>query len=496
MPKQLVPLINGENLFSLTIQRLLKFSNRFLLVSSEEHRFLLCKALERLDTTADIILEPFAKNTAAAIAMATVWANEHKGADALLLICPADHIIPDKEAFYKTISQGIDSALKGKIITFGISPTEPSSAFGYIHAPNLRNQYTQLNETSQQNYSISSVVKGFVEKPNAMDAQKFVLSGEYVWNAGIFLATTSTLLKAFEFYAKDILGLCQKAMFEAGSEEFKFPQIMNPQDENNSNLVLNKPTSTSHPKLFNLFIRPNKEFLKNCRSTSIDYAVMEVHPDLEVVPLNTQWSDVGNWNAISNLFANDQNGNHLQANSVALNTKNTFIYSSEPSKRTIAALGLNDLIIVDTPDALLVAEKKSSEQVKDLVSHMIKGGNSHIYLHRKVFRPWGWYDSIDQSHGYLVKRINVSPGATLSLQRHKFRAEHWIVVKGRAEVICGENKFILEQNQSTFIPMGSIHRLSNPCKDELEIIEIQTGTLISEEDIERLDDDFGRTSSS
>jgi mannose-1-phosphate guanylyltransferase / mannose-6-phosphate isomerase len=455
-PKQFVPLIQGQSLLQLTAGRIAPLGTQLMVVASEAHRFLVADALQAVQVPTLAILEPSGRNTAAAMALAAIQAQRDAapGADPLLLFCPADHHIPDAEAFARTVQQGVAAAQGGAIVTFGVVPSFPSTAYGYIQRGDARADG-------------ALAVKRFIEKPDAAAAQQLLLQGDVLWNAGIFLCRAGTLLAALEAHAPDILASCRAALpAEAASE----------------------PVPQSGQAL--RWVRPLAEVFNACRSQSIDYAVMEHHRDIAVVPFAGAWSDVGSWNAVAELSAGDEAGNRTEGQGMVHGARNTFVHAPH---RPVVALGTQDLLIIDTPDAVLVAHRDSAEQVKDVVARLDKGGISQAVTHRKVARPWGWYDSIDLGERFQVKRIGVKPGASLSLQKHHHRAEHWIVVKGTAEVTCGDRTFLMAENQSTYIPIGEVHRLHNPGKMELEMIEVQSGSYLGEDDIVRLEDTYGRT---
>ncbi|MDO8903397.1 mannose-1-phosphate guanylyltransferase/mannose-6-phosphate isomerase [Hydrogenophaga sp.] len=451
-PKQFVPLIGQRNLLQLTLDRLTWCEQPVICVASEEHRFLVQDALRTEKTQGHVLLEPAARNTAAAMALAALLARSNADDDALLLFCPADHHIPDIKAFEATVRRGVPAAEAGAIVTFGVTPSFPSSAYGYIL------QGEQRNDGSHS-------VERFIEKPAPADAQKLLLQGNVLWNAGIFLARGSALLAAMSQHAPDILKVCEEAMSEPASEQ------------------------VGEPDASVRFVRPNGAVFTGCRSQSIDYAVMEPHDNVAVVPFNGQWSDVGSWNAVAELSIADDSGNRITGPGHAMHARNTYIHSTG---RTVVALGTTDLLIIETPDAVLVAQKDHAEQVKDVVAYLNQRNCPEALLHRRVARPWGWYDSVDAGERFQVKRIGVKPGASLSLQKHHHRAEHWIVVKGTAEVTRGQERFLLSENQSTYIPIGEVHRLHNPGKMELEMIEVQSGSYLGEDDIVRLEDNYGR----
>jgi len=382
------------------------------------------------------------------------------GLDGLLLFCPADHHIPDTQAFVDSVQEGVAAANQGAIVTFGVVPTFPSTAYGYIE------QGTERQDGSRS-------VKRFIEKPNYIKAQELLLQGDVLWNAGIFLVSVNTLLEALETHAPDILKSCEVAM-GAFTQESGAP----------SQQGLTKTMSAS-------FVRPEPVAFKSCRSESFDYAVMEHFAKVAVVPFKGQWSDVGSWNAVADLTPADAEGNRVKGKGITLHARNTFVHAPG---RTVVALGTKDLLIVDTSDALLVMHRDHAEGVKELVSLLQKEQLTEAVTHRKVARPWGWYDSVDVGERFQVKRIGVKPGASLSLQKHHHRAEHWIVVAGTAEVTRGTEIFLLSENQSTYIPIGEVHRLKNPGKVYLEMIEVQSGDYLGEDDIVRLEDTYGRAS--
>ena len=470
-PKQFVPLIDNKSLLQLTLQRLAPLcleatqdigSNHIICVASEEHRFLVSDAIEAAaiaQINKTVILEPVGHNTAAAMAIATLLVDkQNSNPQELLLFCPADHHIPDSKAFANCIAEGIKAASEGSIVTFGVSPTFPSTAYGYIEQGELKSNG-------------SRAVRRFIEKPKADAAQQLLLKGGVLWNAGIFLVSVGTLLDALKKHAPDILASCREAM--AGAEE-------------NANRVdKNLLSNLTGP----VFVRPAIEAFSTCRSESIDYAVMEHFKEVAVVPFQGQWSDVGSWNAVADLSPADGQGNRVQGQGRLLNANNTFVHAPY---RTVVALGTQDLLIIDTPDALLVAHRDHAENVKEVVQMLDKAQLPQAVMHRKVARPWGWYDSVDKGNRFQVKRIGVKPGASLSLQMHHHRAEHWIVVAGTAKVTRGNETFLLSENQSTYIPIGEVHRLSNPGEVDLEMIEVQSGNYLGEDDIVRFEDTYGR----
>ena len=444
-PKQFVPLIGDKSLLQLTLERVARLGGvaavEVLCVASEEHRYLVLEAMQAAGVGGAVILEPVARNTAAAMALAALRAQPGQW----LLFCPADHHIPDAAAFAAMVEQGKSAAGQGAIVSFGIKPSYPSTAYGYIEQGMLR--------SDSRSYSVAR----FIEKPSLAKAQELVLQGNFLWNAGIFLCKAGTLLDALEQHAPDILACCRKAMEGAVCDES--------------------------------FIRPQAQALAVCRSESIDYAVMEKHGNMAVVPFDGVWSDVGSWNAVADMTLPDGNGNRVDGEGIAIEATKTYIHAPY---RPVVALGTHDLLIIDTPDAVLVATSSHAESVKIVVAELEARRTPQAAMHRKVSRPWGSYDSIDTGDRFQVKRIVVKPGGTLSLQKHYHRAEHWIVVKGTAKVTRGDETFLLTENQSTYIPIGELHRLHNPGKTQLEMIEVQSGSYLGEDDIVRFEDSYGR----
>ena len=451
-PKQFVPLIEGKSLLGLTLDRVKSLGSP-ICVTNEEHRFFVQDLLndnsQSETSLASILLEPVGRNTAAAMASSALMPGVSPSD--LLLFLPSDHFVPDIDAFASTIEAGLAAANAGFIVTFGVQPSFPSTAYGYIQQGGGLDVLTSSGSSTY-------AVERFVEKPPLAKAQEMLLSGKYLWNAGIFLCQVSVLIDALSKHAPDILKSCQDAMRSSVA------------DGN--------------------FVRPDMESFLACRSESIDYAVMEHFDRVAVVPFKGAWSDVGSWNAVATLTPEDQSGNRISGQGMAVQSNNTYINAPH---RPVVALGTSNLVIVDTPDAVLVASVDKVEQVKEVVATLKKAGQSQAVTHRKVARPWGWYDSIDMGERFQVKRIAVKPGASLSLQMHHHRAEHWIVVKGTAKVTNGDQVFLLEENQSTYIPIGAKHRLENPGKTDLEMIEVQSGGYLGEDDIVRFEDTYGRS---
>lgn len=459
-PKQFVPLVGNKSLIQLTLERVARLGERVIAVASEEHRFMLIDALHAAQVSGPVILEPVARNTAAAMALAALHVvdGNDAAADELLLFCPADHHIPDAQAFAETIGQGVAAARAGAIVTYGVVPSFPSTAYGYIRQ-------------GERRADGSHRVARFLEKPDVATARQLILDGGVLWNAGIFLTRAGTLIDALERHAPDILQSARQAM---AAKSVEVPSTVGAAGVGGEGSE---------------FVRPEAVAFAACRSQSIDYAVMEPHDDVAVVPFTGQWSDVGSWNAVADLTEADDERNRVHGQGIAHRAQNTFIHAPH---RPVVALGTEDLLIIDTPDAVLVAHRDYAEQVKDVVARLEKDNCAQVGVHRKVFRPWGWYDSVDMGERFQVKRIGVKPGASLSLQKHHHRAEHWIVVKGTAEVTRGSETFLLSENQSSYIPIGEIHRLHNPGRIELEMIEVQSGSYLGEDDIVRLEDTYGR----
>ena len=423
-----------------------------ILVGNEEYRFLIAQQLREVGiASATLILEPCGRNTAPALTLAALAAVA-SGADPVLVVMPADHVIQDEAAFHQAVGAGAALAAQGKLVTFGIQPTMPETGYGYI----------RLGEALGEG---ASLVARFVEKPDLATAEAYLASGQYLWNGGIFAFRASVWLAKMEQCRPDIAAACRAAI-EGGQQDADF-------------------------------LRPDKTAFAACPSDSIDYAVLERlasettnSGEVAVVPLAARWSDVGAWSALWEIGDKDADGNVLMGDVLTVDTKNTLALSGD---RLIACVGLEDVIVVETPDAILVAHKDKIQQVKEVVARLNKEGRSESHAHRKVYRPWGWYDSIDFGERFQVKRIVVTPGASLSLQMHHHRAEHWIVVSGTAKVTRGEETFLVSENESTYIPLGTTHRLENPGKLPLEMIEVQSGSYLGEDDIVRFQDNYGRT---
>ena len=445
-PKQFVPLIDGKSLLQLTLERVKSLSEIVMTVESDDHRFLVQDAAETAGVTVRHLLEPVGRNTAAAMAAAALAAPNAK---TLLLFFPADHHIPDTALFMRTVQEGVTAAEAGFIVTFGVTPTFPSSAYGYIEV---------LDVLGSDPKPKTLTVQRFIEKPDAARAQQLILQGNHFWNAGIFLIQADTLIAALEQHAPDILNTVQEAMSK------------NTQD--------------------GAFTRLNREAFTRCRSESIDYAVLEKYSRVAMVPFHGAWSDVGSWNAVAELSPADADNNRILGQGRAWASKDTFIHAPH---RPVIALGTDSLFIIDTPDAVLVAHANHTETVKQIVGTLTQEGLPQATHHRRVARPWGVFDSVDSGERFQVKRITVKPGARLSLQMHHHRAEHWVVVKGTAQVTRGDEVLVLEENQSVYVPLGVRHRLENIGAEPLEIIEVQSGSYLGEDDIVRFEDGYGRS---
>jgi len=446
-PKQFIPLLGEKSLLQLTLERVAPLAKEanITCVAAEEHRFLVADVAAQTGLQVRQILEPQARNTAAAMALAALVAP----ADALLLFCPADHHIPDGPAFADMVRQAAPAALAGHLVTFGVLPSFPSTAYGYI-------------QKGQPGREGGFLVARFVEKPAQDKAVEFLVSGQYLWNAGIFLGRAQDWLDALQAHAPDILEACRQSM--------------------------RQPQYDGH------FIRPDAQAFAGCRSQSIDYAVMEQAANVCVFPFAGIWSDVGSWNAVAALAEPDASGNRSGGEvqyAHHLNARDTYIHAA--GERPVVVLGTTGLLVIDTPDALLVADVAHAEAVKEVVAKLDALDAAQAVQHRRVARPWGWYDSVDVGARHQVKRITVKPGASLSLQMHHHRAEHWVVVSGMAEVTNGDKTMVLGENQSTYIPQGQVHRLANPGEVPLEIVEVQSGAYLGEDDIVRFEDSYGRS---
>ncbi len=453
-PKQLLPLVGEDSMLQATLRRTdgLDGIDEPLIVCNEEHRFAVAEQMRLLGKHGQIVLEPFGRNTAPALTLAALAASD-SGKDPILLVMPADHVIQNVEAFQKAVKQAITLAEKGYAVTFGITPDCPETGYGYIE------QGAPL-PNAEGSFSIAR----FVEKPNLETAQTYLDAGNYLWNSGIFVLRVSVWLNALNNCRPDILTACQSALQSKGSDGD--------------------------------FLRIDKQAFAECPSDSIDYAVMEKLaaggtdlPPGAVIPLAAGWSDVGAWDSLWKVLPKCSEGNSLSGDVICEGTTNTLVVAGS---RLVACVGVSNLIVVETDDAVLIAHHDATQDVKKIVDRLKADGRTVTQWHRKVHRPWGWYDGVDTGERFQVKRIMVKPGASLSLQMHHHRAEHWIVVCGTARVTRGEDCFLVSENQSTYIPLGTRHRLENPGLVPLEIVEVQSGSYLGEDDIVRFEDTYGR----
>jgi len=447
-PKQFLPLINDMSMLQNTLQRLPAEHQDPIFICNEDHRFLVAEQIKQVNcSSATILLEPQAKNTAPALALAALNALT-EGDDPLLLVLAADHVINDIDKFHRAINVAAVSAQQGKLVTFGVVPSHAETGYGYIKKGNQDND----GKTD----SIFQVEK-FVEKPTIDKAQSYVESGDYLWNSGMFVFKASRYLEELAKCRPDILTACQEAMANVATDLD--------------------------------FIRPDRDAFLQCANVSIDYAVMEKTDDAVVVPLDTGWSDIGSYSALWDIGQQDLQHNVIKGDVIAHDTRNSYLHSQN---KLIATLGVDNLVVIDTADAVLIADKNKVQNVEGIVNELKSLQRPETKLHREVYRPWGKYDLVDQGERFQVKRITVNPGAKLSLQTHQYRAEHWIIVSGTAKVtLDGETSF-LSENQSTYISIGVVHGLENPGQLPLEMIEVQSGSYLGEDDIIRFEDKYGR----
>ena len=454
-PKQFLVLSGNNTLFQQSVERLQALKNLYIsvnntiIVANEEHRFLVLDQLREMkEVKAQLLLEPIVRNTAPALTLAALQATD-QGEDPVLVVTPADQTVQDQVAFTRSLHDAIETASEGSIVVLGIKPTKPDTGFGYIKKDKSQNEYH------------ASIVLNFTEKPNQLTAESYLKSGDYFWNSGMFVLRASVWLKAIQYFSSDIYELILKAFNQKTNDD--------------------------------LFIRPHENLFKSITPNSIDYAVIEKCPqsdfEIKMVELNAGWNDLGSWDAVWQVGNKDKDQNVTYGDVLAENTSNSLIYANH---KLVTTLGIDNLVIIETPDAVMIADRNQSQQVKMIVDKLQLQKREEQIFHRKVSRPWGWYDNLDEGENFKVKRIQVNPGASLSLQKHAKRAEHWVVVKGVAEILCNDKKITLQKNESTFIPLGCTHRLSNPSKDILEIIEVQSGNYLREDDIERFDDIYGR----
>ena len=454
-PKQLLPLVGDLSMLQATVGRLDGIPDLLepLVVCNEEHRFVVSEQVRLLGKQATVILEPLGRNTAPALTLAALWARRG-GSDPVLIVMPADHVIAQGEAFRDSVMRAVRLAGQGRAVTFGVTPDCPETGYGYIQ------QGLPLNDGSG-----AFQLARFVEKPDRATAQAYLDSGDYLWNSGIFVMRASTWLAALAVCRPDVLAACQAALADASEDGD--------------------------------FVRLDRAAFEKCPSDSIDYAVMERLsagqaglPASAVIPLTAGWSDVGAWDALWKVLPKCESGNATRGDVMLEDCRNTLVVSES---RLVACVGLSNLVVVETDDAVLVAHHDATQDVKKIVDRLKADKRSVAQWHRKVYRPWGWYDGVDAGARFQVKRIGVKPGAALSLQMHHHRAEHWIVVSGTARVTRGEEVFLVGENQSTYIPLGVRHRLENPGMVTLEMIEVQSGSYLGEDDIVRFEDSYGRS---
>jgi mannose-1-phosphate guanylyltransferase/mannose-6-phosphate isomerase len=445
-PKPLLPLTSEVTLLQETACRLDGIPNLgdAVYVCNEEHRFLVAEQINQIGKQpATIILEPEGRNTAPALTLAALYLTSRES-DTLMAVMPADHVISDRQEFVTTVEKGIGPAQQGSLVTFGVVPNTPETGYGYIK----RN-----GELVADVYAVDS----FVEKPDQATAEQYVSAGDYYWNSGIFLMRSEQWLEEIGNYQPEILRGCREAM-ERGKKDCDF-------------------------------LRVNREAFLACPADSIDYAVMEKTGNGVVVPFAAGWSDVGAWSALWSVCPQDEHGNVVQGDVIAEDTRNALLLAQH---RCLATVGLEDVVVVETADAVLVTSREKAQDVKQIYGRLKELNREEHKFHRRVYRPWGAYEGVDAGPRFQVKRLTVKPGARLSLQMHHHRAEHWVVVKGTARVTCGDNVFNLHENESTYIPIGETHRLENPGNIPLEVIEIQSGSYLGEDDIVRFEDVYDR----
>ena len=479
-PKQFLCLTGDESLFQQAVKRLAGLAtdaaaegfslNAPLIVSNEEHRFLVLEQLREAGIEpAAALLEPVGRNTAPALTLAALAAMD-SGGDPILVVTPADQTVTDQAAFTLTLQQAVRAAADGSIVILGISPDRPETGYGYIkvgppdcHGP--MDPAKKDNALSLRAQRSNLPVARFVEKPDATTARRYLDEGGYYWNAGMFVLRASVWLAALERFRPDILAATRNAWNKRSGDDSSFAH----------------------------FIRPGKAEFAAVPAESVDYAVMERCPGsefpIEMVPLQAGWSDLGAWDAVWQVLKKDASGNAHLGDVLTTDSRNTLVHATS---RLVSLVGVDNLIVIETPDAVLVADRTCCQDVKTIVAELHANGREEHLLHRKVHRPWGWYDSIDEGGRFKVKRIQVKPKASLSLQMHHHRAEHWVVVTGTAEITNGDKTILLTENQSTYIPLGETHRLSNPGTIALEIIEVQSGSYLGEDDIVRFEDHYGR----
>ncbi len=453
-PKPFMKLANGKTLAELTMQRALPLATNgtVMTVTSRDYYFItrdLYREIDGIDMDRQLyLLEPTGRNTAPAVALAALTIADRFGDEALMLVMPADHLIRDQKAFEETVKAACVTAADGHLTTFGIHPTQPETGYGYIKAGD------PLVSTPGRK------VDCFVEKPDLETARKYLASGDYLWNSGMFCLPVKTVLAAFAAHAPDVLQAAQTC-YEA----------------------------STHPAQQGTVVELDRDTFAAMPDISIDYAIMEKADNCAVVDGAFDWNDIGSWNAMAALADCDECGNRVEGKAITVDTKNTYVRAGD---RLVATVGVEDLMVIDTGDAVLVAHKDRSQGVKDVVQFLKAHNHDAAVYHQTVHRPWGSYTVLEDADDCKVKRLVVKPGQVLSLQRHRHRSEHWTVVSGQAKVRVGDREFILEENQSTYIPAGQLHRLENPTDEDIALIEVQTGSYFGEDDIERFEDIYGR----
>lgn len=457
-PKQLLSLVNKDSLLQATVRRLDGLTDMRvhvpMIVCNEEYRYVIAEQLRVIGKECSILLEPAGRNTAPALTLAALAAIRNES-DPVLLVMPSDHVIVDLPAFQMSVRKGMILAEEGTVVTFGITPDAPEIGYGYIQSGEALGDDGAFRITR------------FVEKPDLVTAQAYLDDGSYLWNSGIFMMRASTWLSAIEQCHPDILMACRAAWEQCSIDGD--------------------------------FLRVDKTAFMLCPSDSIDYAVMErlteqrnEFPAGVVIPLSAGWSDVGAWDSLWHVLPKDESGNVTRGDVLMHECQNTLVISEN---RLVACVGVDDLAVIETPDAILVAHKDRTQEVKEIVDALKSSGRAEVLLHRKIYRPWGWYDAVDAGERFQVKRIVVKPGAALSLQMHHHRAEHWVVVRGTAKVTRDDKSYLVSENESTYIPLGIPHRLENPGRLPLEMIEVQSGSYLGEDDIVRFEDKYGRKES-
>ncbi len=450
-PKQYISLTSNSRLSLLqeTILRIQDLQNidTPIFICNEDHRFLVAEQMREIKIIPrSIILEPSSKNTCPAITLAALKADEEEE-DSILIVLSSDHLIQDKEKFLDSVNQSIEIAINHKLVTFGIIPVSPETGYGYIQS-----ERTAFNKEIK-----SFKIKKFIEKPDLNLAKKLITDESFTWNSGIFVFKTSTILSEIKNYEPDIFKNCKNSLMK-GFRDLEFQRL-------------------------------NKEIFKDCKESSFDVSIMENTSKGVVIPLDAKWSDIGSWKSLWENESKDKNGNVISGKVFPFNVKNSYLKSEN---RLIVANEIEDLIIVETNDAILISKKEKSQNIKNIVNDLISRGYSEAVDHKRMYRPWGDYISVADDLGWQVKRIEVKPGGKLSMQMHYHRAEHWVIVKGVAEVTIESKVSIVEENQSIFIPLGSKHRLANPGKLPLVLIEVQSGDYLGEDDIVRFQDEYGR----